>query len=106
MNKWLMFLPLILLAGCAGKTPPIVVKPDFIIPPQMLQCENTGNRPSGEVIMESDVAKYIAGLEFSNKDCKLRLKEISILVKCYNDPACNIDKLVEYMGIVREEKSQ
>lgn len=79
-----------------------VVRPNFVIPPQMLECDDGTPRPNGEQIMESDVARYISGLEFSKKDCKTRLKEISIIIKCYNDKDCNVDKLAEYMGLVRD----
>lgn len=38
--------------------------------------------------MESQVADYINSLELSNKDCKLRLKEVKEIIDCYNDKKC------------------
>jgi hypothetical protein len=110
-NKWLALLPvlgfafmMLSLNGCAGRVQTEVIRPPLNVPEQMYQCENSTPRPKGETIMESDVAKYIAGLEFSNKDCKLRLKELSVIIKCYNDKDCNIEKLIEYVGLIREDK--
>jgi hypothetical protein len=100
-----VILGLFLLTGCTTtKLTPI--KPALIIPPQMLQCESAGPRPKGEVIMESEVARYIANLEWANKDCKTRLREIAIIVNCYNDKDCNVDRLAQYMGLVRPERKQ
>ena len=112
-SKWISFLPLIggaflilTLSACSLTPDTKVVKTRFDLPPQMLQCEDAGARPEGEVIMESEVARYITSLEFSNKDCKTRLKEIGVLVKCFNEPDCNVDKVAEYMGLVREQKQR
>lgn len=111
MNKWLAFLPvlgfvfmMVSLSSCAGRVHTEVIRPPLNIPPQMYQCEDSTTRPSGEVIMESEVARYIASMEYVNKDCKLRLKELSIIIKCYNDKDCNVDKIIEYAGLIREEK--
>jgi hypothetical protein len=113
MNKYIAWLPLVgaiflifSLSACATSKGTDVIKPQLQIPPQMLVCEDSGPRPQGEVIMESEVARYISNLEFSNRDCKTRLKEISIIVKCFNDPKCNVDTLAEYMGLVRETKQK
>lgn len=112
-NSWVSFLPLVggvflifALSACSTTPDTQVIRPSFNIPPQMLQCEEAGLRPSGKVIMESEVARYITSLEYANKDCKTRLKEISILVKCFNEPDCNVDKVAEYIGVVREQKQR
>jgi hypothetical protein len=111
MDRWLALLPVVgfcfmmlALSGCAGRVHTEIVRPPLNIPEQMYQCEASGNRPSGEVIMESEVARYIATLEYATKDCNLKLKELSIIVKCYNDKNCNVDKLIEYAGLIRQEK--
>jgi hypothetical protein len=101
-----MFLLLALLSGCSTTPDTQVIKTQLNIPEQMFQCEEAGVRPSGEVIMESEVARYISTLEWSQKDCKTRLKEVAIIVKCFNDTDCNVDKLAEYMGLVRETKQR
>jgi hypothetical protein len=112
-NRFLALLPvlgfifmMVSLTGCAGKEHVEVIRPPLNIPAGMYQCEDSTPRPSGEVIMESEVARYIASVEYSNKDCKLRLKELSIIVNCYNDKDCNVDKLIEYAGLIREEKTK
>lgn len=93
------------LSGCSH----IVTRsthPNLEIPEQMFTCEDSGVRPNGDKIMESQVARYISGLEFSNKDCKSKLKQINIIVKCYNDKNCDLDKLIEYMGVVDKVKER
>lgn len=112
-NKYLSFLPVIAgiflmlaVSGCATKTDTQVINRSFNPPPAMFQCDDSSQRPVGEVIMESEVARYVTSLEYVQKDCKLRLKDMQILVKCFNDPNCNPDNLAEYIGLVREERKQ
>lgn len=110
-NNWLslttalagIFL-IIALTGCAGKTHIEPIKSTLTIPPQMFQCVDSGPRPTGNVILESQVARYISTLEFSNRDCKTQLKELQVVVKCFNDPKCDVDKIIEYVGLVEEAK--
>lgn len=109
-DNWIAFLPILgaifllfALSGCAGRTPIQTIKTPLNIPTQMYQCDDAGLRPKGETIMESEVARYISNLEASNKDCKIKLKELSIIVSCYNDKDCNVDKLTQYMGLVSDE---
>lgn len=111
MNKWLALLPIlafcfmmISLTGCTGRVHTEIVRPPLNIPEQMYQCEDGINRPTGQTIMESEIARYIASIEFANKDCKLRLKELAVIIKCYNDKNCNVEKLIEYVGLIREQK--
>jgi hypothetical protein len=110
-NKLLALLPVMgfvfmmfAISGCAPTPHAAVIRPPLTIPPQMFQCEDAGPRPKGKVVMESEVSRYIANLEYANKDCKTQLKELSVLVKCYNDPKCNVDNLIEYIGLVAEPK--
>lgn len=110
MDRWLSVLTLVTgafliftLTGCAGRQHVEVVRPSLTIPDNMFQCETGGDRPVGQVIMESQVARYISTLEYANKDCHTQLKELQVIVKCYNDKDCNVDKLIEYVGLVREE---
>jgi hypothetical protein len=113
MDNWLSFLTAVsgiflifALTGCTHQEHITVVKPPLTISDAMFQCEDSGNRPTGEVIMESEVARYISTLELANKDCKTQLKELQVVIKCYNDKDCNVDKLVEYVGLVRQEKTR
>lgn len=68
----------------------------------MLTCEEPTLRPSGDVIMESEVAKYIASLEKTIPDCKLRLKEIRVILECYNDKECDVKSLMKGLTVARE----
>jgi hypothetical protein len=111
MNKWIPLLPVLgfiflafALNGCAGRVHTEIVRPPLVIPEAMFSCEDSTTRPKGEIIMESEVAKYVASIEFANKDCKERLKELAVIVKCYNDKDCNVDKLIEYAGLIRDDK--
>jgi hypothetical protein len=112
-DNWIAFLPILgaiflvlSLAGCAGKSHIETVRPPLNIPPQMYQCDDAGLRPKGTKIMESEVARYIVALESSNKDCKTKLKELAVVISCYNEKDCNVDKLVQYMGLVGDEKKR
>jgi hypothetical protein len=93
------------LAGC-GIVPTRVqtINTPINIPAEKFQCEQAEPRPTGAVIMESQVAKYINSLEFAKKDCDVRLKELQIIVQCYNDPKCNVDSLLKYIGVVDASK--
>ena len=93
---------LVALSGCLT-IHTVNTHPNLNVPEQWYDCESSGSRPQGDKIMESEVAKYINKLEFKNKDCRLNLKKIHILVNCYNDKKCNVDKLAEYMGLVQKE---
>lgn len=97
---------LVALSGCATRTKTDTLKTQIHIPPQSFVCEDSGPRPQGTPIMESQVAKYITELEYSNKDCKTKLKELKILITCYNDSNCNVDKIAEYIGLVNEAKER
>lgn len=96
------------LMGCATSRIPEVqyIKREISIPEHMFRCGDgvDESRPVGETIMESQVAKYITTLEFVNKDCKLRLQELKILIDCANDDQCNVDTVAKYIGLVRESK--
>jgi hypothetical protein len=96
------------LSGCfgVGKTRVETIKTPFVVPPSFYVCDDSGPRPQGEIIMESQVARYIALLEASTKDCKTRLKMLQVLVKCHNDPKCDVDKVAEYIGLVSPSKPQ
>lgn len=95
---------LLSLTGCGLVTTRTEhVQTEIHIPKEKFECGVKNIiRPSGDKIMESEISKYIATLEFSEKDCKIRNKEIEIIIECYNDPKCNIDHLIKYMGVVRE----
>lgn len=108
-NNWISFLPVVAccfmvlaLSGCQHKVVTDTIKTQFNPPPSYFSCEEAGKRPTGETIMESQVAKYIGDLEYSNKDCKTKLKQLNILVKCFNDSKCDVDKLAQYLGLVAD----
>jgi hypothetical protein len=96
---------LITLSGCSS----IISKPSvqpINIPTEKFQCEEPLPRPTGDVIMESQVAKYINSLEYTTKDCKTRLKELQVIVKCYNDPKCDVKTLINYIGLADDPKAR
>lgn len=114
VNNWLSVLPIIAccflifaLSGCGVMQPRVeTVKTPLIVPPSFYVCEDAGPRPTGDVIMESQVAKYIALLEASTKDCKVKLKQLKILVDCHNDSKCDVEKLAEFIGLVTPQESR
>jgi hypothetical protein len=108
MTNRLLVLPIIavvffmgaLVSGCSK--PGIESVPTKIdIPAETFQCGEAIERPSGEGTMESDVARYINSLEFNEKDCKRRLKEIQILLECGNNPKCDIPTLVKLLAVAK-----
>lgn len=97
---------LITLSGCAGKVVLQPVPTPISIPADNFKCEDSLPRPKGDIIMESQVGKYIASLEYSNVDCKTKLKQLDVLIKCYNDKKCNVDTLVKYIGLAEPKKAR
>lgn len=113
MNRYVSILPvvacifmMIALNGCATKVHTEIIKPPLNLPTQVYQCDDATARPKGDAIMESDVARYVASLESVNKNCKVSLKEIKIIIDCYNDKDCNVDKLIEYEGLIQQAQTK
>jgi hypothetical protein len=96
----------IVLAGCSSPVLHKSLKTKVDIPAETFECDVPTNRPSGERIMESDVAKYINSIEFAHKDCRTRLKEVQVLLKCANEPKCDPKLLVELLAVAKPEKSR
>lgn len=94
---------LLTVSGCSGTLGTKSIKTTTDIPAEMFECEAPGVRPKGETIMESDVARYINSLEFSNKDCRTRLKEVQILIKCSNDKSCKVDHLISLLALANDK---
>lgn len=94
----------IVLAGCSPSVITNSLKIKLDIPAETFQCEAPSIRPSGETIMESDVARYINSLEFSQKDCNTRLKEVQVLIKCANEPKCDPKLLTELLAVAKPKK--
>lgn len=107
-NKLLILLAIPFLLTACGTTSPdtIYTHRDIDIPDAMFTCEDNGVRPSGANIMESAVATYINSLEFSNKDCRIRLRELQVLIRCLNDDNCSPDYLYELIELYRSTPSQ
>lgn len=100
------FLVSTILSGCSTVTKTDYIKHELTVPQHMFQCEEATERPSGEVIMESETARYIASLEYSNKDCKQRLRDLKAVIDCDNNPKCDPDTLSAVLSLVREGKSR
>lgn len=94
----------IVLAGCSPSVITKGFRTKVDIPEETFQCELPSARPSGEDIMESDVARYINSLEFSQKDCNTRLKEVQVLVKCANEPKCDPELLTELLAVAKPKR--
>jgi hypothetical protein len=94
----LLFIAGSLLSGCGSVTTVFHPQP-IAIPASQFQCENPTDRPSGDKIMESSVAKYIASLEKTIPDCKLRLKELSVIMECFNDKKCDPKSLMRGLAV-------
>lgn len=101
-----LFFLLTALSGCAHFTPSKSIKQRIDIPAETFECELPSQRPSGDKIMESDVARYINSLEFSQKDCRTRLKEIQVLLKCANEPKCDPKIMVELLAVAKPPQSR
>lgn len=97
---------LIAMTGCSHLTGTKAIKTRLDIPAETFECELPTQRPSGDKIMESDVARYINSLEFSQKDCRTRLKEVQVLLKCANEPKCDPKIMVELLAVAKPPKSQ
>ncbi len=69
------------------------------VPQAFYQCLEPTERPSGNQIMESDTAKYIASLEKVVPDCKYRLIEIKVIIDCFNDSKCDVDSLLRGLEV-------
>lgn len=60
----------------------------------LYSCPEPLGRPSGTIIMESDVVAYLAHLEAVVVPiCKQRLLDIKQIIDCYNDPKCDPGKI-------------
>jgi hypothetical protein len=86
------------MTGCSTVTHVFHPQP-ISIPAAHFQCENPTERPVGSPIMESQVAKYIASLEKTVPDCKYRLKEIQIIIDCFNDKKCDPNSLMKGLEV-------
>lgn len=109
LNK-LLFIPIItgalLVSGCAHKISFKPIKTRLDIPAETFQCAQPTTRPKGDKILESEVARYINSLEFSQKDCLTRLKEVQVLIMCSNESDCNPNVLIELLRVANPESSQ
>jgi hypothetical protein len=95
-----------LLSGCTSVVGHKTIKTTVDIPAETFECEAASLRPSGDKIMESDVARYINSLEFAEKDCRTRLKEVQVLIKCSNEPKCDPKLLTELLAVAKPPKHQ
>lgn len=107
MNRFLGLLPAIsglflflVLTSCSTLTDTQVLRTPLNLSPEHFICEENGVRPRGENIMESEVGRYISSLEFANLDCRTKLSVIRVIIECHNDPQCNVEHLVRYIGLV------
>jgi hypothetical protein len=111
MQNRVLILPMIaaiffigtMLSGCSTPLGTKVIRTNVDIPVETFNCEAPGVRPSGEIIMESDVARYVNSLEFAEKDCRTRLKEVQVLIKCANEPTCDPKLLTELLAVAKPE---
>lgn len=53
--------------------------------------------------MESQVAKYVASLEATIPDCKLRLKELQAIITCFNDRECDPPSLMKGLAVAKPD---
>lgn len=96
----------LILGGCAHNTVTKSIRTKVDIPAETFTCDKPDTRPSGDKIMESDVARYINSLEFAEKDCRTRLKEVQVLIKCSNEPDCNPALLTELLAVAKEPRAR
>ena len=90
------------LSGCITQDKTRVIKSTIDIPEETFNCSKPDPRPSGDNIMESDVARYINSLEFAEKDCRTRLKEVQVLMKCAKEPTCDPKLLTELLAVAKD----
>ena len=96
-----MIIMSVLLTGCSHVQ---IFKPQPInIPAAQYQCENPTTRPTGDIIMESQVAEYVASLEATIPDCKLRLKELQAIITCFNDRECDPPSLMKGLAVAKPD---
>lgn len=90
-----------MLTGCSNSGSDIhsTTRTKVDIPAAMFSCADSIANPTGDIIMESQVARYINSLEFVKKDCKMKLKEVQILINCHNDSECKLDELVKTLTV-------
>lgn len=93
-----------ILSGCTQPLGTKVIKTKIDIPVETFNCSSPGVRPSGDMILESDVARYVNSLEFAEKDCRTRLKEVQVLIKCSNEPNCDPKLLTELLAVAKPEQ--
>lgn len=101
-----LMLLVVILSGCSPKVSFEPVKSTVDIPADVFNCKDPIVRPSGDNIMESDVARYINSLEFSQKDCKTRLKEVQVLIECSKKPNCDPKILADLLRVADPSSSR
>lgn len=105
-NKTVAIISILALSLTGCSTVQTVFKNQQInIPVATFSCEEPIARPSGDPIMESQVAKYIASLEKTVPDCKMRLEEIQQIIICYNDRKCDVPSLMKGLAIADRHPS-